>query len=197
MIRPLILASASRSRSAMLTAAGVDFRAVPADVDEAALKRDMSTGEPGEVALALALAKARKVSADVPGALVIGADQMLECEGRWFDKPVDSPAARRQLLALRGRSHQLICAVVAVCDGDSLWQHREDARLVMRPFSEAFLDAYLEGAGPAVLGSVGAYQLEGTGAQLFDFIAGDFFTILGMPLLPLLAFLRREGNLTP
>jgi len=197
MIRPLILASASRSRSTMLTAAGVDFRAVPADVDEAALKQDLSTCEPGEVALALALAKARKVAADWPGALVIGADQMLECEGLWFDKPVDAHAARRQLLALRGRSHRLICAVVAVADGDSLWQHREEAQLVMRPFSEDFLDGYLEAAGPAVLGSVGAYQLEGVGTQLFDSVAGDFFTILGMPLLPLLAFLRREGNLTP
>ena len=196
MTRPLILASASRSRSTMLTAAGVVFEAIPADVDESALKQEMNAAGPEAVASALAQAKALVVSARVPGALVIGADQMLECDGRWFDKPTDQPAARRQLLALRGRSHRLISAVVVVCDGGVLWEHRDDARLAMRHFSETFLNEYLAAAGPAVQASVGAYQLEGRGAQLFDSVAGDFFTILGLPLLPLLAFLRREGILT-
>jgi septum formation protein len=181
----------------MLSAAGVVAQALPADVDEAAVKRDMMSAGPEAVAVALARAKARVVSARMPGALVIGADQMLECDGRWFDKPVDRSAARRQLLELRGRQHRLICAVAVVLDGDVLWECRDEARLAVRDFSDAFLETYLDAAGPAVQASVGAYQLEGLGAQLFDSVDGDFFTILGLPLLPLLAFLRREGNLTP
>jgi septum formation protein len=181
----------------MLTAAGVPFEAIPADLDESALKRDLASAGPEAVAAALARAKAESVSATSAGALVIGADQMLECDGRWFDKPADRMAARRQLLTLRGRTHRLISAVAVVRDGNLLWEHRDDAHLAMRQFSETFLDRYLDAVGPAVQASVGAYQLEGLGAQLFDSVAGDFFTILGLPLLPLLSFLRDEGILTP
>lgn len=196
MSRPLILASASRSRSALLRAAGVAFDIAPADVDEAAVKRDMTTAGPEAVASALARAKALAMAATSPQALVIGADQMLECEGRWFDKPADRDAARRQLLALRNRGHRLISAVAVASGHKVLWECRDDANLVMRDFSEAFLDTYLDAVGSAVQSSVGAYQLEGLGAQLFESVDGDFFTVLGLPLLPLLAFLRREGNLT-
>ncbi len=196
MNRPLILASASRSRSSILTAAGIAFDIVPADVDEAAVKSDMVSASPEAVAAALARTKALSVAAGSPRALVIGADQMLECEGRWFDKPTDQPTARRQLLALRGRSHRLISAVAVAFGNRILWECRDNARLAMRDFSETFIDSYLDTAGSAVLHSVGAYQLEGIGAQLFESVDGDFFTILGLPLLPLLDFLRREGILT-
>lgn len=145
-----------------------------------------------DVALALADSKARAVAARRPGALVIGADQILECEGRWFDKPSTVAEAARHLRALRGRTHRLICAVVVVRDGERLWRHVAEARLTMRRFSDRFLDDYLASGGPAVLESVGAYRLEGLGAQLFETIEGDYFTILGLPLLPLLDFLRGE-----
>lgn len=196
MTRPLVLASASRSRSSMLRAAGIVFDTVPADIDEAAVKTALAAAGPEAVAKALARSKALAVAAGRPHALVIGADQMLECDGRWFDKPVDRLSARRQLLALRGRSHRLISAVAVAFAGRILWEGCDNACLVMRDFSESFLDVYLDAAGSAVQNSVGAYQLEGLGAQLFETIDGDFFTILGLPLLPLLAFLRREGILT-
>ena len=195
MKRPLILASASRSRSNLLAAAGLDFQIVPADVDESAVKRDMASAGPEAVASALARTKALTVATTAPAALVIGADQMLEGDGRWFDKPGDRASARRQLLMLRARSHRLISAVAVVCGHDVLWEGRDSARLVVRDFSDTFVDAYLDAVGPDVQNSVGAYHLEGRGAQLFDSVDGDFFTILGLPLLPLLACLRREGIL--
>ena len=146
-----------------------------------------------EAAEALARAKAEAVSPRHSGALVIGADQILECAGTWFDKPPDAKAAARQLESLCGRTHRLVSAVCVVRDGGRLWHMVEAARLTMRPLSEAAIAAYLEKAGPEALDSVGAYRLEGLGAQLFSEIEGDYFAILGLPLLPLLAFLRQHG----
>jgi septum formation protein len=197
--QPLILASASASRAALLSGAGVAFIQDPADVDETALKQSMGDdGQSGaSIANALAVEKAQTVSNRQPGCLVIGADQMLECDGQWFDKPEDMAQAREALRSLRGKTHTLRASVCVVRDGAMLWSHDEAAHMTMRPFSDDFLDAYLSMAGARVLQSVGAYQLEGPGAQLFDNIDGDYFTILGLPLLPLLRFLRMEGSLRP
>lgn len=193
----IVLASGSAARQAMLAAAGVTFAVDVAPVDEGAVKAALRQdgADPVLVAETLAEVKAARVSARHPGALVLGADQMLECGGEWFDKPGDEAAARRQLVALRGRTHRLISAAVVVRDGRRLWAHAEDARLTMRGFSDGFLDTYMEKAGTAVLSSVGAYQLEGLGAQLFARIEGDHFTILGLPLLAVLDFLRENGEL--
>lgn len=194
----IVLASASTTRRRMLEAAGLAVEIDPARVDEDevkfALKADRVAVE--RAAEALAELKALRISSRHPGALVIGADQMLECDGAWFDKSPDRDAARRQLQALRGRTHRLIsCAVVAL-NGDRLWHATEAARLTMRNFSDAFLDAYLDEVGEAVFSSVGGYHLEGRGVQLFHRVEGDFFTILGLPLLPLLDFLRARGALS-
>ncbi|WP_456152001.1 Maf family protein [Azospirillum argentinense] len=191
----VVLASGSRTRAEMLERAGVRVTLVPAAVDEEEIKlAARAEGAPVEdVAEALAELKAQRVTRKHPGALVIGADQMLECEGRWFDKPADRDAARVQLQDLRGKMHRLVSCAVVIRDGERLWHHVDRARLTMRPFSDAFLDSYLNAAGDDVLGSVGAYHLEGLGAQLFHRVDGDFFTILGLPLLPLLGFLRVHG----
>lgn len=194
----LILASGSKARAAMLEGAGVAVACHPADVDEGALKASCR-GQGASVAAAaeaLAEAKARHVAQRHPGAFVLGADQMLECEGDWFDKPADRDGARAQLRRLRGRTHRLVSAAVVVRDADRLWHHTDAADLAMRPFSDAFLEQYLDACGEAVLHSVGAYHLEGLGAQLFDRVDGDFFTILGLPLLRVLGFLRDHGILT-
>lgn len=193
----IVLASASATRQAMLRAAGVSFQAVPAPVDEEAIKQAMAqeTRDPVEVAIALAEFKAMRVSAKHPGQIVIGADQMLECDGQWFDKPADRAGARAQLLALRGRTHRLVSAVVAVRDGRRLWHHFDQASLCMRAFTDSFLDAYLDQAGDGIVSSVGAYQLENLGAQLFKSVEGGHFTILGLPLLALLDFLRENGEM--
>ena len=196
-LRPLVLASASRTRADMLRRAGLAPAIDAADVDEPAIKRDLlarrATVE--EAALALAEAKALVVAARHPRALVIGADQMLACDGHWFDKPADRAAGEAQLRALSGRSHTLISGAVAVAEGKPVWRAAATARLTMRPLGDGFIRAYAEAMGPALLQSVGAYQIEGLGAQLFQSIEGDLFTILGLPLLPLLEFLRREGVL--
>ncbi|MDQ2102955.1 Maf family protein [Azospirillum isscasi] len=191
----VVLASGSRTRAEMLERAGVRVTLAPTAVDEEEIKlAARAEGAPVEdVAEALAELKAQRVTRKHPGALVIGADQMLECEGRWFDKPADRAAARAQLQELRGRTHRLVSCAVVIRDGERLWHHVDRARLTMRPFSDAFLDSYLNAAGDDVLGSVGAYHLEGLGAQLFHRVDGDFFTILGLPLLPLLGFLRVHG----
>jgi septum formation protein len=191
----LLLASASPTRRRLLQQAGLEFSAEAAPIDEEEAKRALEAeGAEGDaLAETLAELKARAVSRRHPGGFVIGADQVLDCEGRRYDKPADEAAARAQLMALRGRTHQLISAVAVLRDGERLWHHIDRARLTMRPFSPAFLDDYLRKSLPGILGSVGAYQLEGLGAQLFSRIEGDYFTILGLPLLPLLDFLRPHG----
>lgn len=191
----LVLASGSRTRAAMLEQAGVPAILDRPLVDEDEVKAaGRAEGVPADaVAEALAELKAQRITRRHPGALVVGADQMLDCEGRWFDKPADRAAARAQLLDLRGKTHQLVSCAVVVRDGERMWHKTDSARLTMRNFSEAFLDDYLDRVGDDVLHSVGAYQLEGLGAQLFHRVEGDFFTILGLPLLPLLGFLRVHG----
>jgi septum formation protein len=195
----IILASGSHARAHMLEQAGIAFSVDVAMVDEQGVKDSLAaeTRNPARVAEVLAELKAVRVSARHPGALVVGADQMLDCEGVWFDKPTDRTAARAQLLALRHKTHRLTSAVVVVRDGKTVWHHTESAKLTMRNFSERFLDTYLEQAGDAVLSSVGTYQLEGLGSQLFLQVEGDFFTILGLPLLALMDFLRENGELVP
>jgi septum formation protein len=194
---PVVLASASPTRAALLRSAGIPITIDAAAIDEAEVKASLRTAraEPAVVAETLAELKAQRVSRRHAGSLVIGADQVLECDGVLFDKPVDLAAARTQLLALRGRTHRLVSAVVLARDGQRAWHHVDRADLRMRDFSAGFLDHYLESSGDAVLSSVGAYQLEGRGAQLFVSIDGDYFTILGLPLLPLLDILREHGVL--
>lgn len=199
MSRRVVLASASRIRASLLANAGVPVSVCPAAVDEASLRRDFEAGgaapAPAEIARHLAQAKALAVSRLDPEGLVIGADQVLSCAGEIFSKPAGRDVARAQLLQLRGRTHRLDSAVACARAGTLAWSHVAGADLTMRAFSDAFLDDYLERAGSTILASVGAYQLEGLGAQLFARIEGDYFTILGLPLLPLLTFLRSDGSL--
>ncbi|AWK86043.1 Maf family protein [Azospirillum thermophilum] len=194
----VVLASGSKTRAAMLEKAGVRviLDAPLVDEEEVKLAGRAEGVPPEDVAEALAELKAQRVTRRHRGALVIGADQMLECDGVWFDKPTGRDAAREQLQALRGKTHRLISCAVVVRDGQRLWHQIDRARLAMRPFSDAFLEQYLDAAGEDVMHSVGAYQLEGLGAQLFQRVEGDFFTILGLPLLPLLGFLRVHGVVT-
>ena len=191
----LVLASASAARAALLQGAGLRFDARPARIDEAAVK-DACRAEgldADEAALTLAELKAQRIRD--PDAVVIGADQLLVCEGAWFDKPGDLAAARAQLLALRGRAHTLVTAVLCQRDGRTVWHHVATPRLVMRGFSDSFLEAYLAAEGDALLSCVGAYRLEGLGVHLFDRVEGEHAAILGLPLLPLLGFLRQHGVL--
>lgn len=191
----LILASASKVRASMLTNAGVPFRVITADIDEQSLKDQNVSLEVSEIAGLLAEAKARKISLEHPGSLVIGADQILECENRLFDKPVGREGAISHLTTLRGKLHRLITASCVVQNGETQWCKTDDARLTMRDFSDEFLTDYLDQAGDEVQASVGAYRLEDIGAQLFTSVEGDFFTVLGLPLLPLLEYLRSQGVL--
>ncbi|MFO1047768.1 MAG: Maf family protein [Geminicoccaceae bacterium] len=197
---PLILASGSRARAHLLAAAGVPFTPLPALVDEAGL-RDALRAEgvrAEEAAVALAEMKAAHVAARVPdSAIVLGADQLLDLDGDWLEKPVDRAAAAAQLLRLRGRRHRLVSAVVAFRGGSRVWHDVDTATLAVRPFGDGFLDAYLDAAGDAILACVGAYELEGLGAQLMARVDGAHATVLGMPLLPLLQFLRDQGVLVP
>lgn len=192
----LILASRSAARSAVLAGAGARFETAAAPVDEAFEKvRLLAEGAgPREVAEALAVLKARAVEAP-PGGLVIGADQTLDLDGELFDKAASLAEARTRLQRLRGRTHQLHAAVAVVRDRELIWREAATAALTMRDFSDAFLDGYLAADGDQLLGSVGCYRLEGPGAQLFSAIEGDYFAILGLPLLGLLDLLRREGEL--
>ncbi|MFQ6007279.1 MAG: Maf family protein [Woeseia sp.] len=188
----VVLASSSRVRARLLENAGVMVIPDPPGVDEQEIKGALRAegASPASVVEALAELKALRVSLRHRGALVVGADQMLVCGGTWFDKPADSARARADLMALRGRTHELICGACVARDGMRLWHHLASARLTMRSFSDEFIDGYLETLGEAALDSVGVYQLEGLGTQLFSQVDGDFFTILGLPMLPLLAFLR-------
>ena len=190
----MILASASAARAALLRGAGVVVECDPADIDEAAIKAEC-IGSVEDAALRLADAKALRVGARRPGAWVVGADQILEIDGERLDKPRDRAEAANQLRRLRGRTHRLVSAAAVVRDGAVAWRHVDMARLNMRSFSDAFLESYLDRAGNDVLHSVGAYRLEDVGAQLFESVDGAYFTVLGLPLLPLLAFLRDQALL--
>jgi septum formation protein len=193
---PLILASQSRARQALLVNAGIAFDAIPADLDERAIQRTSGLSAPGDIALLLAREKALWVSTRHSGRLVVGADQTLALGERLFSKPAGRAQAADQLRTLAGVSHELHSAVAAACDGKILFETSTVARMTMRLLTEVEISAYLDEAGEAVTTSVGAYQLEGLGVHLFEQISGDHFTILGLPLLPLLAFLRREKLLS-
>lgn len=195
----IILASGSATRRTMLEAAGVLFSVEPAIIDEVAIREmllaDDADADPADIADVLARTKAETVSAANPDAIVVGADQVLACNGRIYDKARDDIAARETLVALRGETHQLHSAVAIAERGEVVWSTTETAHLTMRKYSMAFLSDYMVRSGPALLESVGAYRLEGRGIQLFERIDGDYFTILGMPLLPLLTELRERGAL--
>lgn len=195
----LMLASASQHRRRLLKAAGLVFDVVPAAVDEAASKRALLSAGADAPAIAGSLAgeKALQVSAKFPEALVIGADQVLACEGQLFDKPGNLVAARLQLRRLRGRSHHLHTGVVLASGQEIVWQRTDTACLQMRSFSDAFLESYLLEAGEAIWGTVGAYEIEGVGIQLFASVRGDTSTIIGLSLLPLLTELRARGAIRP
>jgi septum formation protein len=192
----IVLASASAARAQLLTAAGVPFEQHPAMVDEAALKEALAAEGAGadDAAIALAEIKAQHVARLVPEAIVLGADQILTCEGRWFDKPPSGAEARAQLGQLAGRCHELATAVVAFRGGVRVWHHLAKPRLWLRRCSPEFLDAYLDATGDAFT-SVGVYQIEGLGTQLLARIEGDHFAVLGLPLLEVLEFLRAQGVL--
>ena len=192
----IVLASASAIRRELLVNAGFDVEVHPAEVDEDAIKSAVQSGSeplsPTDVALILAQTKAQTVSEQRHGQFVIGADQILSFDGQIFSKPSDKQAARDQLIKLRGKSHELISAVAVAADGQIVWSDERSAVLHMREFSNEFLGRYLAAAGNSVLETVGGYKLEGRGVQFFDRIVGDYFTVLGLPMLPLLAFLRAQ-----
>jgi septum formation protein len=193
--QPLVLASRSVSRRDMLEAAGIPLEICVPDVDERAIEKASGITAPAGAAVLLACEKAKAAACLRPGRLVAGADQTLAFEGRRLSKPADLAGARDQLAMLAGKTHYLHSAVAVARDGLVLFDAVDTAGLTVRPLSAAFLDRYLDAAGSAVLGSVGAYQLERTGIHLFERIEGNYFTILGLPLLPLLDFLRRHGSL--
>lgn len=193
----IILASTSATRQAMLRSAGVTFEVEPSGIDEEPIKvAGRQDGiSAGDVAVSLAREKALATSGRHPDAIVIGADQILECDGTWLDKPKDTAAARSHLRLLSGRTHRLETGVVCARDGAVVWSHLARPELTMRSLSEAFIADVVAREGDRCLGSVGAYRLEGPGVQLFERIEGDYFAILGLPLLPLLGFLRESGSL--
>ena len=196
---PYVLASGSAIRRELLMHAGIDSRAVPSNIDETPIKvfcrENFLTTQ--QTALKLAHAKALDVASREPDAFVIGADQILDCEGQWLDKPLDRRDAEDQLRALNNRTHQLVTAVCIFQNSDELWSHCEVAALSMVSLDEASIARYLDGAGEAAFQSVGAYQVEGHGIRLFNRIDGDFFSILGLPLVPLLRELRTLGDAIP
>ena len=196
---PLILASGSAARRQLLHDAGVRFRVVPPAVDEAALRRELeSRAMPlADMALALASEKALAVSRDEPDTLILGADQMLECDGRRLDKAADLSEARRHLEVLQGRTHRLVTATVLVVNGERQWHHTETSMLTMRSLDDASLTAYIAAAGERILRSVGCYQVEGCGIRLFERIEGDWHAIIGLPLVAVLNELDARGALGP
>jgi septum formation protein len=193
--KPLILASQSAARQALLANAGIAFEAIPAELDELAIQLASALSAPGEIAALLARDKALFVSANHHDRFVVGADQTLILGERLFNKPAGRAQAAAQLRALAGQSHELHSAVAVVRDDEVLFEHVSIARMTMRPLDDNAISAYLDAAGAVVTTSVGAYQLEGLGVHLFERIEGDHFTILGLPLLPLLKFLRSQGLL--
>jgi septum formation protein len=192
---PLVLASKSAVRRALIEAAGIPLEVAPADIDERAVEARAAVDSAADAAVLLAREKARVGASFTRGCFVVGADQTLALGRTRFTKPADRAAAREQLRMLSGRTHELHSAVALARDGRVVFSHVDTAKLTMRVLSERFLDAYLDAAGAAVTGSVGGYQLEGMGSHLFERIEGDYFTVLGLPLFALLGFLRREGCL--
>lgn len=193
--RPIILASGSASRAAMLRAAGVAFTMVPAAIDERALEAGLADHAAEAVALALAAAKAAAVSEADPRAMVLGGDSLVVCAGRRFDKPAERGEAAVHLRWFSGRAMELTSAAALAEGGRVLWRHAETVRLAVRPLSDRFIAAYLDAEWPAVAACVGVFRLEGLGAQLFERIEGDHFAVLGMPLLAVLGALREHGAL--
>jgi septum formation protein len=194
---PLVLASRSAIRRTLLETAGVPVEIHPADIDERHIEAKAPLQAPVAIAALLAREKAAVVADAMPGRLVLGADQILSLNGAQFSKPADRAAARAQLATLAGQTHELYSAIAFVRDNKVLFEYVGVARLTMRDFSDQFLDDYLDAVGDAATASVGAYQLEGLGIQLFDRIDGDYFTVLGLPLLMALDFLRRQRCLAP
>lgn len=193
--KTIILASGSRTRADLLRGAGLEIHIDPANVDEDTVKESLRAegASAAQVAEALSDLKAMKISQRHPGALVIGADQTLDCNGVWFDKPPDLDHLRGHLETLSGHKHSLFAGVSVLKDGERLWGLVEPAHLTMRNLSADFITRYIEAVGEDGLGSVGGYRLEGLGSQLFSRVEGDYFTVLGLPLLPLLGFLRQNG----
>ena len=194
---PLVLASRSTVRQVLLAAAGIPIEVRPADLDERSLEAVASSPAPGAIAARLAREKAAAVAKHYAGRLTLGSDQTLALGAERFTKPPDRAAARAQLGALRGRTHELHSAIAFVKDAKVLFEYVGVARLTMRAFSDRFLDLYLDAVGGAATASVGAYQIEGLGVQLFERVDGDYFTALGLPLMEVLDFLRRCGCLAP
>jgi septum formation protein len=192
---PLMLASRSAVRRTLLEAAGIPVEICPADIDERGVEAAAPLQAPVAIAAFLAREKATVIARRNRGRLILGADQTLSLDGQRFAKPVDRTAARAQLRALSGRSHELYSAIAFVQDGTVLFEHVGGARLTMRALSDRFLDDYLDAVGDAATASVGAYQLEGLGIQLFERLDGDYFTVLGLPMTTALDFLRRHGCL--
>lgn len=193
--RPLILASSSTIRLALLANAGLSVTAQPARVDEDAIRNALTAEDasPRDIADALAESKARKLAARYSEALVLGCDQVLDFKGTIFNKPSDLAEAKAQLTVLKGQTHSLLSAAVLFDHGQPIWRHVGQARLTMRAFSQTYLDGYLQRNWPQISHSVGGYMIESEGARLFDRIDGDYFTILGLPLLPLLSYLATRG----
>jgi len=191
--KPLILASQSKSRQALLKSAGIPFDAIPADIDERGIQAGSGLKDPGAIAALLAKSKALHVASREAGRVVVGADQTLALKERMFSKPAGRTQASEQLRALAGATHELHSAIAIVRNSEILFEHVAVARMTMRKLSNEAIERYLDAAGAAVTTSVGAYQLEGLGVHLFERIEGDHFTILGLPLLPLLGALRKQG----
>jgi len=193
----IVLSSTSATRRKLLSQTGIYFKTAKPPVDETVIKAALrkAGASAAQVADTLAESKANSVAQILPGAFTIGADQMLDCGGDWFDKPADRDGARRHLESLRGKTHELITAAVIAHEGRIIWRHTEIAKMTMRNFSDDFLDTYMAKAGAGIVQSVGAYEMEGMGSQLFETIEGDFFAILGLPLIPLLGALREAGAL--